>query len=73
MVICVIDVTIIICFVVDWSGHFLTAEWLFQAYKSCESEKDAERLLENIEVRKPGVFFISAEFLSKDWTCIDFL
>jgi len=28
-----------------------TAEWLCQAYKSCRNEKEAETLLENIEVK----------------------
>jgi len=32
----------------------LTAELLFQAYESCKTVKEAEALLENIEVSKYG-------------------
>jgi len=42
----------------DLINHILTAEQLFQAYKSCNTDKEAESLLENIEVEISSFFFL---------------
>jgi len=34
------------------------AYWLCQAYEACTNQKEAETLLENIEVRNCGLFFL---------------
>ena len=44
----------------DLINHILTAEQLFQAYKSCNTDKEAESLLENIEVEISSFFFFSS-------------
>jgi len=47
----------------DLINHILTAEQLFQAYKSCNTDKEAESLLENIEVEISSFVFFSVQQL----------